>query len=52
MFIEHLPCGRHKTVTNTVSVPKGFTVFSGEVEIKYIITDDMKENEGGNRNAD
>lgn len=38
-------------MTNTVSVPKRFTVFSGEVEIKYIITNVMKENEGGNRST-
>lgn len=49
IFIEHLPRGRHKVVTNTVSTPKELTVFWGKVEIKYIITSVMKENEGGDR---
>lgn len=38
-------------MTNTVSAPKGLTVFGGKVEIKQIITNVMKENERGNRSA-
>lgn len=46
---EFLPRGKPKAVTNTVSTPKELTMFCGKVEIKYIITSVMKENEGGNR---